>query len=219
MPPPDDRSLVDAGSEALRPIAAFQLAPPRTWAKIPVAPQDEDWPGEVAERLLDDDVLRQALATVLANLHLDLLGPDPHVMAAVWVPNRSRGYVEGMLTVDWIHPDPGARLDLPHYRGLFERTKRTNLEVLAQRLDDVELPAGPALRIRERTSRWSGRLFSRKQEVTERVGYVVFPPSSSDALQLTLETNTLSLGEALAQDADTMVATLNILLGTPDVAT
>jgi hypothetical protein len=109
---------VSGRPDLLLPIADFQLAPPPTWAKIPVAPQKDDWPTAVAERLLDDDVLRQALATVLTKLHGDLLGPDAHAMAMVWVPNPTRGHIEGVLTVDLVLPDPGAPLDLPYFRAL-----------------------------------------------------------------------------------------------------
>jgi hypothetical protein len=55
--------------------------------------------------------------------------------------------------------------------------------------------------------------------VTERVGYIVFPPGSSDALQLTFATDALDLADAMAEDAYTMVASLNVLLGEPDAAT
>jgi hypothetical protein len=219
MQPPDESSVVSGGQDVLWPIADFQLAPPPTWAKIPVAPTDDVWPAEVAERLVDDPLVRQGLATMLATLHLDLLGPDPHVMAAVWVPDPARGYVDAVLTVDWMLADPGAILDLPYYRALWERTKRPNLEVLAQHLEDVSLPAGPALRIRERTSHSSGRLFTRRRRVAERVIFTVFPPGSSDALQLIFETDALNLADAMAEDADAMVASLNVLLEEPDAAT
>jgi len=199
----------------LRPIADFQLVLPPTWAKIPVAPEDSDW----TLRVCDDEALRKRLAFGLNKAHSDLLGPKPHVLAAVWVPDRSQGDVGGVLTVDWILPDPGARLDLPYYRRLVETTKREGVEILAQRMDEVTLAVGPALRIRELTSRSSGKLFSRRKDVYACVMYTVFPPDSRDALTLTFATPILDLDDAMAEDAAAAVATLDVLLGEPHAAT
>lgn len=197
----------------LRPIADFQLYLRPNWAKIPVAPEASDWTIRVANYLCDDDAVQKRLAYGLQRAHSDLLGPKPHVLAAVWVPSRSQGDPGGMLTVDRIGPDPGARLDLPYYRRLVETTKRAAVEILEQRMDEETLPAGPALRIRERTARSSGKLFSRRKDVYECVMYTVFPPESSDALTLTFATPILELGDAMAEEADAMAPSLNVLLG------
>jgi hypothetical protein len=124
-----------------------------------------------------------------------------------------------MLTIDWIVPDPGARLDLPYYRALVEKAKRAGVEILEQKMEEVKFAAGPALRIRERTARSSGKLFSRQKDVYECVMYTVFPPDSSDALTLTFATPILSLGEAMVEDADVIAPTLNVLLAEADAAT
>lgn len=203
----------------LRPIADFQLRQPPAWAKIPVAPEDSDWATQVAARLCDDEALQKRLAFGLMKAHGDLLGPKPHVLAAVWVPDRSIGDPQGMLTVDWIGPDPGVRLDLPYYRRLVETTERTGVDILEQKMEEVTLPAGPALRIRERTARSAGKLFSRRKDVYECVMYTVFPHESRDALTLTFATDALDLGDAMAADADAMVPTLDVLLGEPDATT
>jgi hypothetical protein len=99
-----------------------------------------------------------------------------------------------------------------------ESAKRAGVEILAQRMDEVTLPAGPALRIRERTARSSGKLFSRRKDVYECVMYTVFPPDSRDALTLTFATDALDLGDAMVEEADAMVPSLNVLLGEPHAA-
>jgi hypothetical protein len=219
MPRPDEKSLVNREPTALRPIADFQLAPPATWASIPIAPQEGSWPLDVGRRLCDEETKAKRLAIGLAAAHTDLLGREAHAMAAVWVPDRAAGQLEGVLTVDWVLPDPGAALTRDYYRQLLAKAKRAGVEILAQRLDEVDLPAGPALRVRERTSRSTGRLFSRRQAVFECVLYTVLPPEISDALLLTFSTTALDLGDALAADADVSLPTLNVLLGDPDAPT
>jgi len=219
MQPAEDRAVSSAAHEGLRPIADFQIHLAPAWAKIPVAPEDTDWAIRVADELCDDEGLKKRLAFGLKRALSNLLGPKPHVLAAVWVPERSRGDAEGVLTVDWIGPDPGARLDLPYYRRLVETTKRAGVEILEQKLEEVTLPAGPALRIRERTARSSGKLFSRRKDVYDCVMYTVFPPDSRDALTLTFSTDALNLGDAMVAEADAMVPSLNVLLGEHDAAT
>jgi hypothetical protein len=203
----------------LRPIADFQIAPPPTWAAIPAVPQEGDWPLAVADRLCDNAAAHKKLAIGLMAAHQDLIGPDPHVMVAVWVPDPTSGNAQGVLTVDWMLPDPGTVLDRAYYRQSITRTPRPHLTVLEQHIDDLDLPAGPSVRERERVSRSSGRRFSRRETVFETVIYTVFPPGSTDALQLTFSTDALDLGDAMAEDADAALATLDILLGQPDAAT
>jgi hypothetical protein len=218
MQPPDELS-VDGRRTDLRPIADFQLTLPPAWAKIPVKPEDSDWTVRVANYLCDDEGLRRRLAVGLKRANRDLLGPDPPVLAAVWVPDRTVGDPQGMLTVDWAGPDPGVRLDLPYYRGLVETTPRAGVEILEQKMDEVTLPAGPALRIRERTVRSSGKLFSRRKDVYECVIYTVFPPECRHSLVLTFATDAVDLGDKMVEQADAMVPSLNVLLGDPHAVT
>ncbi len=203
----------------LRPIVDFQIAPPPTWAAIPALPQEGDWPLAVADRLCDNAAAHKKLAIGLMTAHRNLIGPDPHVLVAVWVPDPSTGDGQGLLTVDWMLPDPGSALDRPYYRQSIARIRRPNLTVLHQRIDDIHVPAGPAVRERERVARSSGRLFSRREMVSETVIYTVFPPGSTDALQLTFSTDALDLADAMAADAEATVGTLTILLGEPDAGT
>jgi hypothetical protein len=204
----------------LRPIADFQLALRPTWAKIPPVPDDSgDWPLLIGKQLCDDEGKRRRLAVGLAAAHPDLIGPEPHVFAAVWVPDRTSGDMQGSVLGDWMLPDPGASLNVAYYRSLMEKAERPHLEILAQRMDEVTLPAGPALRIQERSSRSSGRLFTRRRTAFECVMYAVFPSESSDGLLFTFSTDALDLGDLMAEDADAALATLNIQLGESDAVT
>jgi len=219
MPPPDDRSLAGARAGALSPIADFQIALPRTWAVIPAMPDEGDWSLAVADKLCNNAAAHKKLAIGLMTAHRKLIGPDPHVLVAVWVPDPSTGDGQGLLTVDWMLPDPGTILDRAYYRESIARIRRPNLTILQQRIDDIDVPAGPAVRERERVSRSSGRLFSRRETVFENVIYTVFPPGSTDALQLTFSTDAIDLAGAMSADAEAALATLNILLGEPDAST
>jgi hypothetical protein len=218
MQPPEELELGNARTP-LRPIADFQLALRPTWAKVPVAPEASDWPLDVADRLCDEGPLRAVLASRLAGAHRDLLGDEPHVMAGVWVPDRAVPEALGILTVDWLVADPTSVVSRQDYRERIARSPRRDLTVLAQLVEDIDLPAGPAVRERERVSRSSGRRFSRRETVFETLIYTVFPPESTDALQLTFSTTALDRGDAMAEDGDAMLATLNVLLGEADAAT
>jgi len=195
------------------------LALPPTWACVPIASDAGEWPLDVAEKLCEAGPARAVLASRLAAAHRDILGPEPHVLAAVWVPNRAIPEALGILTVDWLVAEPGTIVSRPDYRERIARASRPNLTVLTQLVEDVDLPAGPAVRERERVSRSSGRRFSRRETVFETLIYTVFPPESSDALQLTFSTTTLDLGDAMVEDGDAAVATLNVVLGEPHAAT
>jgi hypothetical protein len=201
---------------SLRPIVDFQLGPPPTWAAIPVAPQEGEWPLAVADRLTDNDAAHKRLAIGLMPAHRDLIGPGPHAMAAIWVPDPGTGDPQGVLTVDLVLADPGRPLSTEYYRHLISRTQRPGTTVLDQSVEDITLPAGPAVRERERIARSAGRLFSRRQTVYECVMFTVFPTGASDALQLTFSTDALDFGDAMAADADATATTLNVLLGETD---
>ena len=83
MLPPDGSSLC-ARSTPRRPILDFHLAPPSSCAKSPILHQEGDWSQDLTERLLDDEMLHQALSKVLTTMHRDLLGPNPLLP---WTPH------------------------------------------------------------------------------------------------------------------------------------
>lgn len=145
-----------------------------------------------------------------------MIGSTRHVLVAVWVPVREVADVAGLLVVDWAVPGEGGPLTRESYRELCEHTSRKGVDVYESQDTEVELPAGPTLRTRERIGRPAGGPFSRRKIVQENVIFTVFPPDSGDALQLSFSTPALDLAEAMVADADAAVQTLQIILAEPE---
>lgn len=196
---------------ALRTLSSYELSAPDTWASIPVAAADPGWAEEAAQLLCDGEQARATLVKVLERTHSELIA-DPHLLIALWVPDRSVPEVAGLMTVDWVVPDVGRHLDLRSYRSLLEPDQRSGHVVFGRHIDEVEVPAGDALLVREVIARHGSEEFPWRQALQENVIYTVFPPHCSDALELTFVTFILELGDALAADAAAVLDTLRVSL-------
>lgn len=192
------------------PLGAYELSVPGTWASIPVTEGDPGWALEVAALLCDGAAAQAALATCLERTHPGLI-TDPHLQLGVWVPDRSVPDVAGLMTVDWVLPDDGRPLDRTYYRSLIDPDRRRGHTVFGRLVDEVEVPAGPALLVREVIAR-RDRRFPWRKALQENVIYTVFPPSCSDALELTFVTFVLDRAEELAADAATVLDTVRVTL-------
>jgi hypothetical protein len=147
----------------------------------------------------------------LERTHPELIA-DLHLLLGVWVPDRSVPEIAGLMTVDWVLPDEGRLLDRCYYRGLIDPDRRRGHIVFNRRVDEVEVPAGPALLVREVIARRDSRWLPWRKTLQENVIYTVFPPGCSDALELTFVTFALDRGEELAADATAMLDTLHVTL-------
>lgn len=193
----------------LRPLGDLDLSAPDTWLPLP----DQGHPGwtqVAAERLCDGRPTRAKLARRLERLQPKLTA-DPHLMVGVWVPDRGSPKVAGLMFVDWVVPGKGLRVDREYVRDLIEADRRSGVVVFARYLDDIELPAGPALLVSEIIAEPTSAWFPWPKEVRENLTYVVFPPGCSDALQLTFSALE-EFGERLEADAASMVHTLSVSL-------
>lgn len=126
------------------------------------------------------------------------------------MPDRSVPDVVGLMTVDWVLPDEGQPLDLSYYHGLVEPDRRSGHTVFGRHVDEVEVPAGPALLVREVIARRDSHWFPWRKALQENVIYTVFPPCCSDALELTFVTFALERGEEFAADAAAVLDTLRV---------
>lgn len=195
----------------LAPLGSYELSVPGAWASIPVIAGDPGWAREAAALLCDGAAAQAALAARLERTHPELIA-DPHLLLGVWVPERSVPDVAGLMTVDWVLPDEGRLLDRASYRSLIDPDRRRGHTVFGRHVDEVEVPAGPALLVREVIARRDSRRFPWRKALQENVIYTVFPPGCSDALELTFVTFVLDRGEELAADATTVIDTLRITL-------
>ncbi len=162
--------------------------------------------------LCDGEDVRSALADRLEASH-PLLVDGPHLTVAVWVPDRSVPDVAGLTTVGWTVPDGPQPLTRDYYRSLIDPDRPSRHPVLGRAVDDVEVPAGPALLVQEVISRPDESSVLARSTPQQNVIYTVFPPGCPNALELTFATPVLRLGDALAADAAAMVETLRVSLG------
>ncbi len=195
----------------LRPLGSYELSAPDTWGLIPVSEGDPGWAQDTAMLLCDGQEPQDALAARLERIHPELIA-DPHLLLAVWVPDRAIPEVAGLMTVDWVMPDDGRPLDRASYRGLIDPDRRTGHQVFGRHVDEIEVPAGPALMVREIIARPDSRWYSWRKTLQENVIYTVFPPSCSDALELTFLTFAIDRGDELAVDAAAVLDTLRVTL-------
>ncbi|MDQ4020050.1 MAG: hypothetical protein M3257_00060 [Actinomycetota bacterium] len=192
-------------------LVSVQLSTPVTWASLPVTDPELGWVDRTAALLADADDVRAELAAILEQARPELL-TEPLLALAVWVPDRSVSAVTGLLTVDWIEPDEGRALTRDYYRSLIDPDRRRGHTAFGRAVDDVEVPAGPALLVQEVISRPDRSSFPARSKPQENVIYTVFPPGCREAIELTFATPALHLGDALAADAATVVETLRVNL-------
>ncbi|MGH3875106.1 MAG: hypothetical protein ACRDSR_27015 [Pseudonocardiaceae bacterium] len=193
----------------LAPLGSYELSTPGTWASIPVTGGDPGWAQDVATLLCDGATAQDALATRLERTHPELIA-DSHLLLGIWVPDRSVPEVAGLMTVDWVLPDDGRPLDRAYYRSLIDPDRRRGHTVFGRHVDEVEVPAGPALLVREVIARRDSRWFPWRTALQENAVYTVFPPGCSDALELTFVTFVLDRGAELAADAVAVLDTVRV---------
>lgn len=196
---------------ASAPLGSYELRAPDTWASIPVIEGDPGWAQAAATLLCDGESAKAALAARLEGTHPELIA-DPHLLLGVWVPDRSVPDIAGLMTVDWVLPDEGRPLDRDYYRSLVDPDRRSGHTVFDRYVDEVDVPAGPTLRVREVIARRGSHWFPWRKELQENVIYTVFPPGCSDALELTFVAFALERGEELAADAVAVLDTLRVTL-------
>ncbi|MBV9013136.1 MAG: hypothetical protein JO272_14005 [Pseudonocardiales bacterium] len=198
----------------LAPLGSYELSAPDTWASLPVVEGDPGWTQDTAALLCDGEAVRVTLAAKLERTHPELIA-DLHLLLGAWVPDRSVPDIAGLMTVDWVLPDEGRPLDRCYYRGLIDPDRRSGHTVFNRQVDEVEVPAGPALLVREVIARRDSPWFPWRKTLQENVIYTVFPPGCSDALELTFVTFALDRGEELAADAAAVLDTLRVTLEEP----
>ena len=130
------------------PLGSYEPSIPDTWASIPVIESDPGWGQDAAALLCDGAAAQAALAAKLERTHTELIA-DLHLLLGVWVPDRSVPDVAGLMTVDWVLSDEGQPLDRSCYHSLVEPDRRSGHTVFGRHVDEVEVPAGPALLVRE----------------------------------------------------------------------
>lgn len=177
-------------------------------------------PGEepaVAEKLCDGQETRAELAERLRIVRPELR-PEDFVRVAVWVPRRDTSEIAGVLRVTLLGPeegDEGKPSSRDYFRSLLEPDERTWCTVFSRDIEEIEIPAGPTLFVREIMTRHKPPESEEDETVTDDTSYVVFPPGSQDALNFSFQTSALELGAEMVADAAWMMDTLEVTLGEP----
>lgn len=195
-----------------RALVDFDLSVPETWASIPPVPDDSGWEREVAEELCDGQYNRAVLEYRLQCTHPDLM-VERHNGLGVWVPSRNLPDIGGFLVIDARLGDEGHELRREEYRSLIDPDQRDWCTVFSRHIEEVELPAGPALVVREVLSQNQAPGSEEDEVVEEHTIYTVFPPGCTDALELMFWTPSLELGDEMAADAAATMETVSVALG------
>lgn len=196
-----------------RPAATFAHSLPEAWACMPDVGDER----AVAEQLCDPERICAELAARLQQVRPEL-HVDEFARTAVWVPNRDSSDIGGTLQVGLMGPDAGdegKESSREYFRSLIEPDQRTWCTVFSRSIDEVDIPAGPALLVREVITRHEPPESEREEIVTDSTIYIVFPPDSTDMLELTFKTPALELGDDMAAEAAWIVQTLEVTLGEP----
>lgn len=184
-----------------RPLAAWDIAAPPTWGGLPLVPLDDADPYAA-------QLVRAELEATAADLTTDveaqerLLGEltriQPTVaheglaLLAAWVPDPIAGVIMGMMTAELMADAQGC--PMAQFRAELRPEPVDGGSVLRFDVDEVELPAGPALLIDALGSDEAG-------DVHASVRFVCYPPGASEAVILTFDTTALHLSEELVADA------------------
>lgn len=196
------------------PMVDMDYSIPETWWLIPTVADDSRWEWRVAGRLCDGEENRALLGARLQRAHPKLVS-EPSQELGVWVPNRDVPEVVGVLLVDLVLGDEGYEASRDFYRSVIDADRRTGCTVYSRTVEDVEVPAGPALLVREVLVQHQPPGSGEDEIVEERTIYAVFPPGCTDALELMFWTPSLELGDDMAADAAAIVDTLTVTVGEP----
>lgn len=185
---------------------------PDTWAWIPLVDDGSGWEREVAARLADGQDNQAEAAARLRSALSDMITDDTKA-AAIWKPRRDTPLLGGGMLVRGMMPEPGAELTRESTRAMLEPDLRTGITVFSRSIDDVDVPAGPALLVREVTAVHQPPDSEHEEIVGDSTKYFIFPPGCTDAMQMVFTTPALELGDELAADAAAIVDTLEVTLG------
>lgn len=194
----------------LRPLGDFDLTVSPTWVVLPQA-GDPGWARDAAAELSDIPRRRDQLARRLERVQSELTA-EPHLMVGVWVPAPTSPEVVGMLTVDRIVAPAGQRVDRARYREMIEPDHRQKITVFGRYIDDIEVPAGPALLVTEVVGQPRSRWRPWDKMIGQNFIFTVFAPGCSEALQLAFSTSIVELQDALQADAVATMDTLTVSL-------
>lgn len=196
---------------ALARLRSYKISIPDTWAALPVITGEPGWAHDAAARLCDGEQERADLAAALERSHPAMVANQPDALW-VWVPAREVPDWSGMMMMTWVTPDGTWLLDREIYREFIEPDDRSGVSVVERVTNDVDLPAGDGLLVREIVERREAPLVPWRKALQENVTYAVFPAGSSDALQFLFSTMALHLGDILADDAAAIVGSLRVTL-------
>lgn len=193
-------------------LRGFRIAASEAWVALPLdADAPDGWPQPLADQLgLQEEAARNRFVSE-AVLMRPALVADPHLSVAVAVPEAASGAIAATMSLDLLTGDPEHPADLDSFYALVVPDTRPWLHVYEQVVERTEVPAGPALVVRETVAR--RRLPGLPRYPEEHVVWTVFPPGCADALQLTLATDHLHLGDDLAVSARECAESLVALYG------
>lgn len=193
-------------------ITACDMNCPSGWAPIPASvpyPEgwDADWDAALAEELAPRKARR--LRKAVRRLQQQLT-TEPQQMIGVWVREPDSGEITGHVTLNWLLPGPGEIVTRDYYRSLLEPDRRTGITVFARNIDDIDVPAGPALQIQEIVAP------APRGAVEERLKYVVFPPDCDEAISVEFVLHGMQAADdfTFEEHALASLATLTITIGT-----
>lgn len=187
---------------------------PDTWAWIPLVNDGSGWERDVAAQLADGGDNQTEMAVRLRSAHCDIVTDDTK-RAAVWKPKRDTPLLGGCMLIKMMLPDPGVELTRAYCRCGLEPDQRTGVTVFSRSIEDVEVPAGPALLVREVKTVHQPPGSQYEEIISDDTKYFIFPPGCTDAMQLVFTTPALELGDDLAADAAAIVESLEVTLGPP----
>lgn len=211
-PEPGPERLGSGPVGDLLPAGDFDLSIPRAWVALPQQAAS-GWAQHAAAELSTIPGRRDQVAERLERVQPELTSQH-HLMVAVWAPQQASPELAGTLTVDRIVPPAGQRVDRDDYRLLIEPDHRRKVTVFARYIDDIDVPAGPALLVTEVLTQSTSRWRPWDKLAIKNLIYTVFPQGCSEALQLAFNTTHAGvLDEALQLDADATIDTLTVSLG------
>lgn len=194
----------------------FTYLVPDRWAELPTETDDSQWPRLVSGRLVNpeiDDDTREALHTQLRSVH-SMAAEEPPAALLAWVSSPEVPMLSGIMVArELVADEPAEAVTREQYHALLESDPRADVALREQDIEDVELPAGSAVRELETMEVPVGDTPKSGVTLEFHMIYTLFPDGVSTALQFQFSTPDVPLAADFAAEADAIMNSVEVVVG------
>jgi hypothetical protein len=194
-------------------VTAYTMGAPVGWQVWELG-QGEELADLAASKAADGPEAQARVREAVLGLEAACAGLKSVVVGGLWFPDRSTGVSTAVARLELLTTADGSEAQYDTYLATAQAYRaQRGVKVFDRAVAPVTIDAGPAFVEITVLAERRGGLFSRSAEpvpVETHVQYSIFPPGSSNVLQLALVTTQSDLLDALGEAGRAMAASLTL---------